>query len=197
VDLSSEIKRKLFHHLSLLYMLLYWVAPRLFCIWFLGAVLLALAGVEFIRLRRPEVNHWFLQKFGGIHRSSEIMAPSGIYWTLLGCWVTMLVFTNKRLVLCALGFLVFGDTLAALVGKRWGKFHWTKNPPKTYEGSAAFAAISALWAFLFLRWPVAIAGALAAAWIEARPWRWNDNFWVPLLSGLALSLLNLSLGRMG
>jgi dolichol kinase len=107
----------------------------------------------------------------------------------------MLVFTNKKIVLAAMGFLVFGDTAAALCGQRWGKRPWPKNPRKTYEGSIAFGGVSALWALLFVRWPVALLGAAAAACIEAFPLPWNDNFWIPVLSGLELSLLNLLLGH--
>src|SRR5438552_2984624 len=124
MNLSTEIKRKAFHHLSLIYLALYWALPRLVSLWFFLIVLAVLGGIEFIRVRRPEVNAWFLEKFGGIHREAEIMQPSGIFWTLLGCWLTMLVFTNKRIVVPALGFLVFGDTAAALGGKKWGKKHW-------------------------------------------------------------------------
>lgn len=176
-------------------MLLYAVLPRKHSLWILAVVLVGIGAVEFLRLRRPELNAWFLKKFGGIHRPKEVMAPSGIFWTLLGCWITMLVFTNKRIVLPALGFLVFGDTAAALCGQLFGKRYWVKNPTKTYEGSLAFALVSVAWALFFIRWPVAVLGAIAAAWIEARVLPWNDNFWIPLLSGLALSVFNLLLGK--
>ncbi len=195
MPLMAEIKRKAFHHLSLLYMGIYWLTPRVVSLSILGFVLVLLGAIEFLRLRRPEVNAWFLDRFGGIHRESEVMAPSGIFWTLLGCWLTMLIFTNKRIVLPAIGFLVFGDALAALGGQRWGKHPWNFNPAKTWEGSGCFAAISMVWAMIFVRWPVAILGAISGAWIEARPLPWNDNFWIPLLSGAALSVLNLILGR--
>ncbi len=195
MPIPTEIKRKIFHHLSLIYMAIYAVFPRSFTLWLLFSVLVLMTGVEFIRLRRPEVNASFLKRFGGIHRPSEIMAPSGIFWTLLGCWATMVIFTNKRIVLPALGFLVFGDTAAALVGQKWGKKYWPKNPTKTYEGSVAFAAVSAAWALLFVRWPVALLGALTAAFFEARSFPYNDNLWIPLLSGAALSVLNLAIGR--
>ncbi len=191
----NEIKRKAFHHLALLYMAIYWLTPRMFSVLFLGLILVLVGVIEFIRLRRPEINVRFLAKFEGMYRESEILLPSGIFWTLLGSWLTMVVFTNKRIVLPALGFLVFGDTLAALGGKKWGKRPWPKNPAKTLEGSAGFAVVSALWALLFVRWPVAILGALSGAWLEARPMPYNDNLWVPLLSGAALSVLNLVLGR--
>src|SRR5688572_1039817 len=107
MSFKNEIKRKVFHHLSLLYMGIYWVTPRWFSLTFFGVLLIVLAAIEFIRLRRPEVNAWFLSKFGGIHRESEVMSPSGIFWTLFGCWLTILVFTSKKIVLPALGFLVF------------------------------------------------------------------------------------------
>jgi len=195
MSLRNELKRKLFHNLSLFYMGIYWVFPRAVSLSLFGIVLLLLGAIEFIRLRRPEINAWLLQKFGGIHRENEVMTLSGIFWTLLGCWLTMVVFTNKNIVMPALGFLVFGDTFAALGGKKWGKHFWENNPVKTWEGSGCFAAISAAWAIFFVRWPVAILGGLSGAWIESQTLPWNDNFWIPLLSGAALSVLNLVLGR--
>ncbi len=197
MDLHIEIKRKIFHHLSLIYMILYATLPRSGVVWGLFVVLALVTAVEFLRLRRPEMNAWFLAKFGGLHRETEVLHPSGIFWTLAGSWLTMLIFTNKKIVLPALGFLAFGDAAAALVGKKWGKKHWEKNPLKTYEGSAGFAVVSMVWSFFFLRWPVAILGSLWGAWVESRAFLWNDNFWIPLLSGAGLSVLNLILGRHG
>jgi dolichol kinase len=177
------------------YLLIYALVPRWITLALFLAALVLLGMVEFIRLRRPELNAWSLQKFGGIHRPSEITGPSGIFWTLLGCWLTILIFTNKHIVIAALGFLAFGDAAAALVGKKWGRHFWKGSPSRTYEGSAAFFLVSALWALPFVRWPVALLGAAVGAWVEAQPFRWNDNLWIPVASGLALSLLNLFLGR--
>ncbi len=195
MSLAVEIKRKVFHHLSLIYLLLYAFTPVKVVTLLFGLILIILGVVEFIRIRRPEINAWFLAKFGGIHRESEILAPSGIFWTLLGSWTTMVIFTNRKIVLASLGFLVFGDAVAAIGGKAWGKHPWASNPKKTMEGSACFVVVSALWAMLFLRWPVAILGSLTGAWVEAKEYRWNDNFWVPILSGVAISAFNLVLGR--
>src|SRR5689334_10719840 len=96
---TSEIKRKVFHHLSLLYIGLYVLVPRFVALSVMLAALLIVSTVEFLRLRRPELNAWLLQKFGGIHRRHEIMQPSGIFWGLLGCTGVMLIFTNKNIVL--------------------------------------------------------------------------------------------------
>jgi dolichol kinase len=195
--LTSEMKRKLYHHLSLGYLLFYIVFSRAAALWVLGLLLLALSAVEWIRLRRPEVNDRFLRAFGGLHREEEIMRPSGIFWTLLGTWTTLLVFTNQRVVLPALGFLVFGDTVAALAGRRWARHPWPRNPLKSYEGSAGFVLASTVWAITVMGWPAALLSSLAAAWFESRSYRWNDNFWVPLLGGVAASCFNIALGRRG
>src|SRR5689334_20982235 len=95
MSLAREIKRKIFHHLSLVYLLLYIVLPRWLTILLLGLALVAVGMTEFLRLRRPELNAWLLGKFGGIHRTAEVMSASGIFWTLLGCWLTMVVFVDK------------------------------------------------------------------------------------------------------
>jgi len=211
--IDTELKRKLFHHLTLFYVGIYALAPGRVAILLLGAGLIILSVAEFIRLRRPEVNAWFIKAFGGLHRPTEILAPSGILWTLAGCWLTMILLPEKTLVLSALGMLVFGDTAAALCGQRWGTHYWYSRPvepdpsrlawlkiwkvpansSKTFEGSAAFAAASFFWIALFLRPHVALLGAAGVAWVESRRLEWNDNFWIPVGGGLILGLLSLLL----
>jgi len=213
VSLAIEVKRKVFHHLALLYMAIYALTPSWFSVSLLGFALFLLAGAEFIRLRRPEVNAWFLKVFGGLHRPAEIMAPSGIFWTLAGSWLVMLVLAEKTVVLSVLGMLAFGDSAAALCGQRWGLHYWKEEPPepdasrfawmklwklpansaKTWEGSAAFAAFSFFWISLFLRPHVALLGACAGAWVESRRQEWNDNFWIPVGGGVILVVLSLLL----
>jgi len=213
MNLNTEIRRKIFHHLSLAYLLLYAVLPVPVTVGVLFCALLALSAIEFLRLRRPELNAWFLKRFGGLHRPTEILEPSGIFWTLAGCWLTMVVLAEKHIVIAALGMLVFGDAASALAGRRWGKHPWPARAPApaassglrltfwnqsanpaSLEGTAAFAIASFLWVVLFLRLPVALLGALGAAWIESRQTRWNDNFWIPFGGGLLLSVLSLLLG---
>ena len=53
------------------------------------------------------------------------------------------------------------------------------------------------WALIAvrLRWPVALVGSIASAWIEVERWQWPNAIVLPLLGGLVLSMLNLVLGR--
>ena len=176
MNLRLEIKRKVFHNLSLIYMIIYWITPHWFSFWFFGVLTVSVWAIDHVRIVRPELNAWFLGKFEGMYRPAEVMAYSGILWTLFGCWAVMGIFPDKPIVLSVLGFLIFGDAVAAIAGKRWGKRPWPHNPQKTMEGSAAFALVSTIWASLFLPFPVALISACIVAWIETKPWLWNDNF---------------------
>ena len=87
MSLMNEIKRKIFHHLSLVYMAIYWLTPRLFSLFFFGTLVGILGALEFIRLRRPEVNARLLDKFGGIHREKlvdddQLIVPEGDYFVM-------------------------------------------------------------------------------------------------------------------
>jgi len=193
--LVEEIKRKAFHHLALLYMVAYAFLPRVASLTLFAVLVIAAAAVEFLRIRRPELNTYLLDKFGHMHRESEILSPTAVFWTLLGVWVTMVVFTNPKIVLASIGFLVFGDAAAALGGKKWGKRPWGHNPQKTKEGTASFVVAATLWGSVFLKPWVVLPAAGVIGWLESRRMPWNDNFWIPVGSAAVLSVLNLFLGR--
>lgn len=185
--MKQEIKRKLFHMLGGIYLLAYAWLPRYQALFYLAGVGLAVAFVESLRLLRPEVNAWLMERFGSITRSDEKRHFSGVFWTWLGCWLTMVVFVQPKIVLPALAFLIFGDAAAALAGKALGKHHWPGRPNKSFEGSAAFALVSLFCGLYFLPFWIVLPAALITAWVESRRLLWNDNFWIPLIAAASLS----------
>jgi dolichol kinase len=130
----QEAFRKLFHLFSALYALLYVVSGRRATLWILGAGTLAVAALEALRLRRPEFNRMLLERFGGIHRDKEIDRPSGILWTLLGCFGLVWVVPEKDIVVASMLYLTVGDGLAGFVGRNWGRLRVGR---KSAEGSLA------------------------------------------------------------
>src|SRR5262245_9018294 len=117
-DFLLEVKRKLFHSLSLLYALLYWVMGRTVALWVIGSAFVLVGIVEAVRLRNPAVNEAMIRWFNGIHRDFEVNRPSGILWTLLGCWLTMFFVPQRDIVIVCLFYLAVGDAAAGLVGRR-------------------------------------------------------------------------------
>lgn len=188
---SRELVRKLFHLLTLVYLWFFWkfgsaMAVRLLGVW------LAVEGIlELARLKFPNFNRRLMSAFGSIHREEEASRVSGIFWTGLGCWGTILLFgRHPDVVWAAVMYLALGDASAALVGKAIGRRPLPFAAPKTWEGSlACFAVCAAIGWFLGFGAARIWAGAAAATIIEAVPMPFSDNFWLPLGSAFILWLM--------
>ena len=184
----NEIKRKLFHLFCLIYMALYAFLPRPRCLGIMAALGIIIIFLEFARLRLPSFNEWAWNRVSDIARVWERNSISGLFWTWLGSFLTMLIFKRREIVLAALAFMIFGDFAAALVGKFWGRHRWPGGTKKTMEGTTAFAlaAITAGWWFLPPH--VVIISAIIAAALESIRLPVDDNLWIPLVSGVCLTL---------
>jgi dolichol kinase len=185
---EDEVKRKLFHLLTLAYIGGYWLLPRPFVLWTMGFVTAFAIMMEVVRLHVPSLNTWILNILGGVHRPEEEKKVSGLPFTLSGSFLTMLFFVDTRIVITSLLYLAFGDTMAALVGRGLGKKK-IMNGKKTFEGSLACFFVCFFVGLFFFNWRAAFCGAMIATLIELAPWPLNDNFWVPLVSAASLTLL--------
>lgn len=183
----QESWRKIFHALSAGYALLYVAAGRGATLWILGTALVLGAGLEAGRLRHGPFNAWLLGRFAGIHREKEVHRPSGIFWTLAGCFLVVLLVPERDIVVAAMLYLAVGDGLAGFVGRTWGRL---RIGGKSLEGSLACFLGAWVVGVLVLApvpgRPEALAGALLAAVLEFFSLPPDDNMTLPLLSGLAL-----------
>jgi phytol kinase len=187
----NEIKRKLFHLFCLIYMGVYAVLPRPLCLEVMGGLGLLIALLEWARLHSPSFNLWAWKRVEDIARVWERNSISGLFWTWLGSFLTMLIFKQREIVMAALGFMIFGDFAAALVGKFWGRHRWPGDTKKTIEGTTAFALAATCAGWWFLPPHVVILSAIAAAALESIRLPVDDNLWIPLVSGVCLTLARL------
>lgn len=98
---------------------------------------------------------------------------------------SILFFQNPSVLIGALIVLVFGDSLATIIGKFAGT---TKIYNKrTLEGTIAGIIISFVYLCLLFEPGIAILTAIIGMSAEFIPL--NDNITIPLVSGLALTLL--------
>lgn len=176
------------HFLILIYPVIYNTLPLKIVLSFAGGLVVADIIVESFRFVYPSFNAFTLKVFHGYYREAESKNISTLIWTFSGAFLTMFLFSNKNIVTASLLYMVFGDSLACLFGVRFGK---TKIMDcKTLEGSFACFVVCFVCGIFFLPWPLAILGAFVATIMELLPLPLNDNFWVPVSSGLFLTLLS-------
>ncbi|MFQ5702077.1 MAG: diacylglycerol/polyprenol kinase family protein [Acidobacteriota bacterium] len=192
-----KLKRKLFRLVGLLFPALYVGADRLHAgagwVSATGLLVLFLAimvTLEYARFHRPGVNRWVFDHFRDFTKEKERNRTSSTTQFLLACLLTILLF-DKGVALAAMLLLVFGDPVAEIIGTRWGR---TPLMGKSLEGT-----LGGLTACLLSMIPLAatgtgptpsvlILGAFAAALFELLPSPLDDNFIIPLASGIVMTL---------
>jgi len=193
LDFLREVKRKVFHCLSLVYLAAYHLLGAPITTVLLSVWVVVEGGLEAARLRDPRLNSFLMRFFGGIHRPGEESRVSGVFWTSLGCLATVVFFSgHPRVVTASFLFLALGDGAAALVGKAFGRIRFSmRGRTKSLEGSAAClaACLAAGWAAGLTPGRI-IVGAVTATLVELLPVPLDDNFWLPLLSAAAILLVS-------
>jgi len=129
-----------------------------------------------------------------IYKEKERRRISSITTFLLGVFLAFLLF-KFVIAFASIGFLVFGDMMAKIIGVNYGKrLIWQYNTHnKTLEGTVGFMAMSVsvayfLWCVNLLSLDAGIIGALTATLVESLPFPIDDNVSVPVLSGAMMTL---------
>jgi dolichol kinase len=134
-----------------------------------------------------QVKAFLSDLFGPILRPKEERRLSGSTTILLAALLVHL-FYDLNIAAASMVIIVIGDTAAAIIGRRFGRFHFRG---KTLEGSLAFCLFAGLAVLIIpdLAIKVAIAGVVFGAIIEALPIPIDDNITVPLAAGALMQLL--------
>lgn len=199
VKRKKEVKpwRKSLRFLAVIFPLIYLFYNKVVVLVIIGILVLIFLGLEMARYLKPALNenkiiNLFIKK-------EEQKKFSAITLFLISSFLTILIF-GKEIAITAVLFLIFGDNLAGIVGRRFGI---TKVGNKSIEGSLtcfiSCLAISLLLAkfLLFSLW-IAIIGAFAATLFELIPLRIgkleiDDNLSVALLASFAMWLASFFL----
>jgi len=183
----QEVKRKSLHVGILLIIILYAILEhsisKQISLFTLVFILLFLLMTEFIRL---ELNIE-VPIIRQIIRAKEERKMHGAIYFLTATIICLAVF-DFRIALAALLMTVFGDMIAALVGKRFGKTLIFKN--KTLSGCLVELVINLIVGLIILNnIYIIIAMAFTATIIETFISELDDNLFVPLFAGFVGQLL--------
>jgi len=185
----NEIRRKIFHLCGLIYVIGLVYIPRPAYPILLTVLVALIFLLEQARLRVPSVRALFFKYGGTLFREHEYHRLSGVFWMAEGVWVTVMLMKSVPLAATAILYLLLGDTMASLAGKRLRGPKWPRSD-KSISGSLAcfFMCLFVGWALLrpnYYGWDGIVIGALVATIAEALPSRLNDNFTIPAAATLA------------
>jgi dolichol kinase len=186
---GSEMVRKTIHFLSLavpigLYLLSVQAGRTLVLV-----LALLILTADVVRLQVARVRTVFYFIFGKILRDHERFNLLGSTYLLLSALICAHAFP-KPIAVLALSFLVVGDTMAALIGRRWGRI---RIFDKSLEGSLACLGSCVIIGYLYPGEDVSRTmiwvGAIAATLSELLPIPLDDNMRIPLSAGFAMLLV--------
>jgi len=184
--MRNELRRQFVHY--------FFGCVMILALGFIGAVnfLFLSAGITVfglsLSLHAKRSKKSFLHKIiKAVGREEEKKLPGrGAIMFFAGTLLASLLFYSNFLVLMgALLVLVFGDSIATIVGKEIGKFKLYNN--RTLEGTAAGVVISFFYLQIIFQPWIAISAAIIGMLAEFIPI--DDNITIPLAAGFVLSLL--------
>ena len=201
ISFYNEFRRKAIHLFALSIPIGYSLLPKTPSLLILAPFVLGAIGIDIIRLKRLPLHGMLNRLLGSILREHESRDFAGSSYILSASFLTILLF-EKAAAVAAISFIILGDIAAAMIGRKFGKTKIrfslartdsNRNNQKSLQGSLscliACLAVAAVVPYLPL-W-VGLVGALAATVAEGINLPIDDNFSVPLVSGLIMHILLL------
>lgn len=193
VTYRTELVRKAIHLCSLIIPVIYFFIPRTFALATIIPATFIFIIIDIGRYYNPLLQEWFYSIFGSLLRRHESDAArkrlNGASYVLISATLCILLF-SKPIMLAAFCVMIIGDTMAALIGIRFGRHKFFN---KSIEGSLAFFVSGLVIICIIPNLANGLSGYILAAFsvavgaiVEALPWEIDDNLTIPLAVGLVL-----------
>jgi dolichol kinase len=199
IHYRDEILRKSIHLCSLSIPVVYYFIPRSTALIILGMMTAIALFLDLGRYLSSAIGKLFYKFFGFLLRHHELdnkkRTLTGATYVLMSGFVCVLIFP-KVIVVTAFAILIISDTLAALIGRRYGK---NKFLFKSLEGTLAFflsgvvvVLLSPKAAYLFSEYMIGIVSTAFGAIVENVSFGLaDDNLVIPISIGAAMWILYL------
>ena len=193
----KELYRKTIHLSSLWIPAAVWCLDKVQALWFLALGLFLVVLFEIFRRNDGRFGQFLNKLFKDVLRQSE----SGKHGALTGAlymFIASLVVTatmQRTIAVTALSVLIVSDSLAALIGKKFGKI---RIGTKSLEGSVAFFISAVIIVIFFayidhnMSWKFIVAGIIASlittiVELYATKLKIDDNLLIPLIFAMLQS----------
>lgn len=159
-------------------------------------------GFEYARLRIKSFNKIAIKVMGPLMRSHEVEKISGTPFYIGSVLLSIIIFP-KMIAILSILFLAIGDPVSSIFGILWGDLGPRFSNGKSLIGTAAGMGICCVITFVTMIMNsvspgaailISLAGGLAGGGAEMIPLEIDDNFSIPIVSGLALWVTFLIFG---
>lgn len=194
INYRDELVRKLIHLFSLSIPVIYYFIPSSTSIKILAALTIFALLIDTGRFVSNSFAKVFYKVFGFLLRKHELDTQNknltGATYVLISALICAIIFP-KVIFVTAFSILIISDTMAALIGRKFGKNKFLR---KSFEGTLAFFVSASIVTFLTPKiiyspteyW-IGIAGAFVGAIIENVSYGFSDdNLSIPLSVGLTM-----------
>jgi len=194
INYKDELVRKLIHLFSLSIPIIYYFIPRSDAILILGILTGVALFIDLGRYLSASFGNVFYNFFGFLLRKHEIDKSkrnlNGATYVLMSALICVIVLP-KVIFVTAFSILIISDSVAALIGRKFGK---TKFLSKSLEGTLAFF-ISAIIVILFTpkltgsatEYLIGFFAALIGGIVENISFGFaDDNLSIPITIGLTM-----------
>ncbi|RKX22621.1 MAG: hypothetical protein DRP35_01455 [Candidatus Zixiibacteriota bacterium] len=194
ISFLGEAIRKLTHTGALIIPVSYYYfdMSKRDMLFFVGGAFLLMLLIDISRIKKISIWNNFIKKIiSPIIRQHEFAGDfTGATYILLSIFLTILLF-SKPIAVTAIAFIMVGDSLAALIGRKFGRHKVFKT--KSIEGFMGCLSGTLIVAYFApeLTFYVTIPGAVIAAIVELLPLQIDDNLTVPLISGLFMMIIKV------
>lgn len=197
INYRDEILRKLIHLCSLSIPVVYYFIPRSTALIILGIMTVFALVLDVGRYLSASIGKIFYKIFGFMLRQHEIDHKkrnlNGATYVLLSAFICVLIFP-KIIVVTAFAVLIISDTMAALIGRRYGNHKFLF---KSLEGTLAFflsgivvVLLSPKIEYSYSEYIVGIVAVAFGAIIENVSFGLaDDNLVIPISVGVAMWIL--------
>lgn len=181
----NEIKRQLLHFaFGVIWIVVYLFLGRINTLaLLLATIIIGYAIVLQIQRGSFKIFHALVKH---VERENESHFPGlPAFLLLFGFLLTIGIFPNPDAVLAGLLVLTFGDSIATIIGKYYGKINLVSN--RTLEGTIAGIILATIPLYFFFPWKAAILIATIGMLAEYLPL--DDNLGIPIVTAIAATLL--------
>lgn len=194
IHYKDELVRKLIHLCSLSIPIVYYFITQNTAIIILAILAVVAVVLDVSRYFSPAVGKIFYKTFGFLLRKHELDSKkknlNGATYVLISALICVFIFP-KVIFITSFAVLIVSDTMAALIGRRFGKHKFLS---KSLEGTLAFFISGSIVVLftpkidgLFLEYAIGIFSVFVGAIAENISFGFaDDNLSIPISIGLTM-----------